>query len=190
MCPRNSEGKAAQMHLTRYMPRDHPINFAWCCERGREKYYKVIPLTCNMGFMEKVTVHSSSLDQRDQQDGEVTQTSIYNYHKEGTRNKILLWHSGVKDLPCLLAICCPRKMTQTKNIFSRFCSRLCWGAKMTQHPSHCQPFSDDEMFHASLSTDCKIEVTLCPPELREMIVALQAKLPQSIEWMCQWCIPH
>lgn len=25
-----------------------------------------------------------------------------------------------------------------------------------------QPFSVDEMFHASLSTDCKIRVTLCP----------------------------
>lgn len=74
------------MHLMRYMPCDHPINFAWCCERGREKY-KVIPLTCNMGFMEKATVHSSSLDQRDQGDGEVTQTSIYNYHKEGTGTK-------------------------------------------------------------------------------------------------------
>lgn len=52
---------------------------------------------------------------------------------------------------------------------------------MTHHPSHCQPFSVDEMFHASLSTDCKIRVTLCPPVLREMIVALQAKLPQSME---------
>lgn len=53
--------------------------------------------------------------------------------------------------------------------------------KMTHHPSHCQPFSADEMFHASLSTDCKIRVTLCPPVLREMIVALQAKLSQSME---------
>lgn len=62
------------MHLMRYMPHDHPINFARCCERGREKYYKWISLTCNMGFMEKATVHSSSLDLGE--DGEVTQTLI------------------------------------------------------------------------------------------------------------------
>lgn len=52
---------------------------------------------------------------------------------------------------------------------------------MTHHPSHCQPFSVDEMFHASLSTDCKIRVTSCPPVLREMIVALRATLPESME---------
>ena len=76
-----------------------------------------------------------------------------------------------------------------KKIFSRFFSSLWkWGRNMTHHPSHSQPFS--EMFHASLSTDWKIRVTSCPPALREMIVALWAKLPQSIEWMCQWSIPH
>lgn len=47
---------------------------------------------------------------------------------------------------------------------------------MTHHLSHCQPFSVDEMFHASLSTDWKIRVTLCPPVLREMIVALRASI--------------
>lgn len=53
------------------------------------------------------------------------------------------------------------------------------GGRITHHPSHCQPFS--EMFHASLSTDRKVRVASCPPVPREMIVALQAKLPQSME---------
>lgn len=48
-----------------------------------------------------------------------------------------------------------------------------WRRKMTHHSSHCQPFS--EMFHASLSTDCKIRVTSCPSVLGEMIVDLQAE---------------
>lgn len=80
---------------------------------------------------------------------------------------------------------------RVKNVSSRF-HRSFWKSthENDTHPSHCQPFSVDEMFHASLSTDCKIRVTSCPPELREMIVALQAKQPQSMEWMCQWSIPH
>lgn len=102
-------------------------------------------------------------------DDKVTQSSIYNYHKEATATKSFCDTCAlgfVMPLSCLL----PTKSDNpAKNIFQGFVVACVMevSSKMTHHSSHCQPFSVDEMFHASLSTDCKITVTLCPSVLWE-----------------------
>lgn len=93
---------------------------------GREKYYKVISLTCNIGFMEKAMVHSSSLDLGG--DGEHIPLFI-TITVRGQEQNLSVAHRP-SDLSRLLAVCCPKKVThKSKNIFSRFCSSLCYGSE-------------------------------------------------------------
>lgn len=119
---------------------------------------------------------SSSLDLGG--DGEVKQTSIYNITEKGQEENPSVTLRPY-DLSRLLGGCCPQKVThRVKTYFQGFCRSLCYGSveESDTLSEPLQPFSVDEMFHASLSTDCKIRVTLCPLALWETIVALWAKL--------------
>lgn len=71
-------------------------------------------------YGKKAIIHSSSLDLWG--NGEVTQTIIYNYRKEGTRTKSLSDTGALRFVTPLSHFLPAKSDTQSKNIFPRFCS--------------------------------------------------------------------